>query len=123
MDWYRAYVGACAGEEIAEAAAIAGEGKALIIAIWDLLLESACHDKAAGGYSTTPPRMAATLGEPIARVETAIAALTDVGMISAGAIVAWAKHQPRSTTPAPERQRRSRGSRRAESVDAEPFTP
>jgi len=122
MDWYRAYVGTCADEKIGEAALISGEPKILVISVWHLLLESACHDEADGAYSTTPRRMAATLGEPVVRIETAIGALTEVGMIRGGEIVAWAKRQPRSMTPTAEaeRQRRSRSARRAPAEPADP---
>ena len=87
---YRRYVGTCADAKIAEAAMVFGAPRCLVIAVWHALLESACEDEADGAYSTTPRRMAATLGEPVVRIETAIGALTEVGMIRAGEIVAWA---------------------------------
>lgn len=121
MEWYRRYVGTCADEKIAEAAMVGDAPRCLVIAVWDALLESACYDEAGGAYSTTPRRIAAVLAEPVDRVAGVLAALTEVGMIAGGAVVAWAKRQPNSETPqaAADRQRKSREARRQAELDAE----
>lgn len=110
MDWYRRYTGTCADPKIAEAAMISGAPRCLVIAVWDALLESACEDEDLGRYSVTPRRIAAMLVEPVDRIGQVFEALTEIGMIAGGVIVAWEKRQPNSETPAAaaERQRRSR---------------
>ena len=113
MDWYRRYSGTCADPKIAETAMIAGAPRSLVIATWDALLESACEDEARGAYSITPRRIAAMLIEPVDTISAVLEAMTEIGMIADGVIVAWEKRQPNSATPtdAAERQRRSREAR------------
>jgi hypothetical protein len=122
MEWYRRYVGTCADEKLAEAAIVAEAPRCLVIATWDALLESACHDEAGGAYSTTARRIGAVLLEPADKIAGVLAGMTEVGLIADGAIVAWNRRQPNSETPAnvAERQRKSRLLRRSNGSDPDP---
>lgn len=111
--WYRAWVGLVGDPKIAEAAVISGEPRCLVIAVWHAILENASEVDNRGQFSTTPRRIAAILCEPATRIEAAFEALTELGMIGDGVVVAWEKRQPpsESRAEAAERQRQSRARR------------
>jgi hypothetical protein len=126
--WFRLWVGTSKDEKIAEAAVIAEVPKSLVLSVWVVLLESACELDERGAYSTTPRRIGAVLGEPSGRIEEVFKALSEVGMICDGMIVAWEKRQPpsESNANAAERQRlhreRKKGSLPPAASDSEPET-
>lgn len=109
--WYRAYEGTTKDDKLAEAAIIAEASRSVVIATWHALLESAASAQAGGAYETTPRRVAAVLGEPVALIEAVISAFEEIGLVSAGKISAWQKRQFESDTST-ERSRKHRETRR-----------
>lgn len=94
--WYRAYEGTAADPKLVEAALVADVSRAVAIAAWHCLLESAASVNNCGSFNTTARRVAAMLGEPIDRIEAVFAAFTEIGWISDCKIVAWRQHDPKS---------------------------
>jgi hypothetical protein len=126
--WYRAYVGTCADEKIAEAALVGGVSRCVVIAVWHAILESASYEEAGGAFTATPRRAAATLCEPLSVIEAAFAALTEVGMIADGTVVAWRRRQfdsdsPGASTTRVQTYRARQRHGRAEPSGAEPSLP
>jgi hypothetical protein len=81
------------------------------IAVWHAILESAACTNDGGAYETTPRRVAAVLGEPIAAVEAVFAEMQSLGMICDGSVSAWSKRQFLSDTST-ERSRKHREAKR-----------
>lgn len=91
--WYRAYDGTVTDAKLAEAAMVAEVSRAVSIAAWHCLLESAACKNNCGGYETTPRRVAIILCEPVDRIEALFAAYAEIGLTVDGAIAAWKKRQ------------------------------
>lgn len=91
--WYRAYEGTVTDAKLAEAAMIADVSRAVSIAAWHALLESATAVNNCGSYETNPRRVSIILCEPPAAVEALFAAYAEIGLIEDGVILAWKKRQ------------------------------
>lgn len=109
--WYRAYSGTLRDDKLAEAAVIAGCSRSIIIATWHGILESAAEAASGGRFDTTPRRIAATLGESAATIESAFSAMQEIGLIGGGTIPAWGKRQYESDNST-ERSRKHRETKR-----------
>jgi hypothetical protein len=91
--WYRAYEGTVNDPKLAEAAAVADVSKAVSVAAWHALLESAAAVNNCGSYEITPRRVSIILCEPTPAVEALFAAYAEVGLIEDGVILAWKRRQ------------------------------
>jgi hypothetical protein len=91
--WYRAYEGTVTDAKLAEAAMIADVSRAVSIAAWHCLLESATAVNNCGSYETNPRRVSIILCEPPAAVEALFAAYAEIGLIGDGAVLSWKKRQ------------------------------
>jgi hypothetical protein len=91
--WYRAYEGTVTDAKLAEAAMVADVSRAVSIAAWHCLLESAACVNNCGSYGTTPRRVSIILFEPPERVEALFAAYAELGLIGDGAVLSWKKRQ------------------------------
>jgi hypothetical protein len=111
--WYRAYEGTVTDAKLAEAAMIADVSRAVSIAAWHCLLESAATVNNCGSYSTNPRRVSVILFEPPAAVEALFAAYAEVGLIGDGVILSWKKRQHESDSST-ERTRKWRDKKRQE---------
>jgi hypothetical protein len=94
--WYRAYEGTVTDAKLAEAAMIADVSRAVSIAAWHCLLESATAVNNCGSYETNPRRVSLILCEPPAAVEALFAAYAEIGLIGEGVILSWKKRQHES---------------------------
>ncbi len=109
--WYRRYAGTVSDPKIAEAAMIAECSRAVVIATWDMILESAAEVNDGGAFKATSRNVAATICETAATTERVFAALETLGMIASGVIVAWSKRQFQSDSST-ERSRKHRALKR-----------
>jgi hypothetical protein len=98
--WYRAYEGTVTDAKLAEAAMVADVSRAVSIAAWHCLLESATAVNNCGGYETNPRRVSLILCEPPASVEALFAAYAEIGLIEDGVILSWKKRQHSGDTSA-----------------------
>lgn len=122
--WYRAYEGTVTDAKLAEAAAIAEVSRAVSIAAWHCLLESATAVNNCGSYETNPRRVSIILCEPPAAVEALFAAYAEIGLIGEGVILAWKKRQHSGDSSAErtrewrarERQKKAKGDECDEAV-------
>jgi hypothetical protein len=110
--WYRTHVGLVTDAKLAEVALAAECSRAVVIATWHALLESCAGVNDGGRYDTTPRRVAAILGEPIAKVEAVFAAFVDLRMIEATRVTAWTRRQFESDSST-ERTRKHREAKRS----------
>lgn len=110
--WYRRYAGTVSDPKIAEAALIAECGKAVVIATWDMILESAAETNEGGKFKATSRNVAATLGETPATIARVFAALETLEMIVGDLVGAWSKRQYQSDSST-ERSRKHRASKRS----------
>jgi hypothetical protein len=94
--WYRAYEGTVTDAKLAEAAMVADVSRAVSIAAWHCLLESAAAVNNCGSYEATPRRVSIILCEPTAAVEALFAAYAEIGLIEDGVILSWKKRQHES---------------------------
>lgn len=105
--WYRRYTGTVSDPKIAEAALVAECSKAVVIATWDMILESAAEANESGQFRATSRNVAATLGEQVATVDRVFAALESLEMIENCIVLAWSKRQFQSDSST-ERSRKHR---------------
>lgn len=119
--WYRAYEGTVTDAKLAEAAMIADVSRAVSIAAWHCLLESAASVNNCGGYETSPRRVSIILCEPPAAVEALFAAYAELGLIGDGAVLSWKKRQFASDSSA-ERVAKHRAKKREETAENESVT-
>jgi hypothetical protein len=112
--WYRAYEGTVTDPKLGEAALLAECSRAVAIATWHALLESAATVNDAGRYDTTARRVAVILCEPPALITSVLDAFSELGLISAGAVTAWKRRQYESDNST-ERARKSRANKKAPS--------
>ena len=108
--WYRRYTGTVSDPKIAEAALVAECSKAVVIATWDMILESAAETNESGQFRATSRNVAATLGEQIATIERVFSALESLEMIENGIVLAWSRRQFQSDSST-ERSRKHRALR------------
>ena len=122
--WYRAYSGIVKDDKLAEVAVIAGCSRSVAIASWHAILESAADSQDGGRFDTTPRRVAAVLGEPASAIEGVFAAMTELGMIGDGSVVAWKRRQFESDNST-ERSRKHRETKRNgdATLQQQPATP
>jgi hypothetical protein len=108
--WYRAYDGTVTDEKLAEAAMVADVSRAVSIAAWHCLLESAARVNNCGSFETTPRRVSVILFEPPAKIEALFSAYEELGLIGEGVVLSWKKRQFHSDQDptAADRQRRKR---------------
>lgn len=116
--WYRAYEGTVTDAKLAEAAMVADVSRAVSIAAWHCLLESAASLNDSGTYEITPRRVSIILCEPPAAVEALFAAYAEIGLIGEGVILSWKKRQHQSDKSA-ERTRKWRENKRQEKADCD----
>lgn len=109
--WYRRYAGTVSDPKIAEAALIAECSKAVVIATWDMILESAAETNEAGAFRATSRNVAATLGEQTATIDRVFAALENLEMIENCIVLAWSKRQFQSDSST-ERSKKHRASKK-----------
>lgn len=109
--WYRRYVGTVSDPKIAEAAMIAGCSRAVVVATWDMILESAAEQNGHGEFRATPRNVAATLGEQVETICAVFSAIETLEMISGGVVCSWSKRQFQSDSST-ERSRKHRASKR-----------
>lgn len=100
--WYRAYEGTVTDAKLAEAAVVADVSRAVSIAAWHCLLESAATVNNCGSYDTSARRVSIILCEPPAAVEALFAAYAELGLIGDGQILSWKKRQYQDKGDAPE---------------------
>ena len=105
--WYRRYTGTVSDPKIAEAALVAECSKAVVIATWDMILESAAEENESGQFRATARNVAATLGEQVATIERVFLALESLEMIENCIVLAWSKRQFQSDSST-ERSRKHR---------------
>lgn len=105
--WYRAYEGTVTDAKLGEVALVAGCSRAVAIASWHCILESAASANCAGGFDVTPRRVAVILGEQPALIEAVFSELAALGMINDGKVTAWSKRQYQSDSST-ERSKKSR---------------
>jgi hypothetical protein len=91
--WYRAYEGTVTDAKLAEAAMVADVSRAVSIAAWHCLLESAACVNNCGSYETSSRRVSIILFEPPAAIEALFAAYAELGLIGDGAVLSWKKRQ------------------------------
>ena len=91
--WYRRYVGTVSDPKIAEAAVVADCSRSVVIATWDMVLESAAESNDAGRFKATPRNVAATICEKQETVERVFSALLSLGMIEGDTVCAWSKRR------------------------------
>jgi hypothetical protein len=91
--WYRAYEGTVTDAKLAEAAVVADVSRAVSIAAWHCLLESAAALNNCGSYEVTPRRVSIILCEAPAAVEALFAAYSEIGLIKDGVVLSWKKRQ------------------------------
>lgn len=116
--WYRAYEGTVTDAKLAEAAMVADVSRAVSIAAWHCLLESAACKNNCGSYETSPRRVAIILCEPVDRIEALFAAYDEIGLTLDGAIAAWKKRQHESDNST-ERTRKWREKKRQETAECD----
>jgi hypothetical protein len=116
--WYRAYEGTVTDAKLAEAAMVADVSRAVSIAAWHCLLESAANVNNCGSYEITPRRVSVILFEPPAKVEALFAAYAELGLIGDGVVLAWKKRQHESDSSA-ERTRKWREKKRQETAECD----
>lgn len=109
--WYRRYAGTVSDPKIAEAALVAECSRSIVIATWDMILESAAEGNDGGVFRATPRNVAATLGETQATIERVFSALSALGMIENGVVNAWSRRQYQSDSST-ERSRKHRALKR-----------
>lgn len=109
--WYRRYVGTVSDPKIAEVALVAECSRSVVVAAWDMILESAAEVNDSGRFRATSRNVAATLGESCATVERVFAALGAIGMVADGVVLAWSKRQFCSDSST-ERSRRHRDAKK-----------
>jgi hypothetical protein len=113
--WYRAYEGTVTDAKLAEAAAVADVSRAVSIAAWHALLESAATVNNCGSYEITPRRVSVILFEPPEHVEALFAAYEEIGLIKDGVVLSWKKRQHESDSST-ERTRKWREKKRQETA-------
>jgi hypothetical protein len=113
--WYRAYEGTVTDAKLAEAAMVADVSRAVSIAAWHCLLESAAAVNNCGSFDTSPRRVSIILCEPPAAVEALFAAYAELGLIGEGTVLSWKKRQHESDNSA-ERTRKWREKKRQETA-------
>lgn len=91
--WYRAYEGTVTDPKLAEAAAVAACSRSVAVAAWHLTLENAATVNDGGRIDIPTRRIAAALCEPLAIVETLVAAFEAIGLIADSHVVAWNTRQ------------------------------
>lgn len=116
--WYRAYEGTVTDAKLAEAAMVADVSRAVSIAAWHCLLESATAVNNCGSYETNPRRVSLILCEPPAAVEALFAAYAEIGLIEDGVILSWKKRQHESDSST-ERTRKWRDKKRQETAECD----
>jgi hypothetical protein len=116
--WYRAYEGTVTDAKLAEAAMVADVSRAVSIAAWHCLLESAANVNNCGSYEITPRRVSVILFEPPAKVEALFAAYAELGLIGDGVVLAWKKRQYVSDAST-DRVKRYREARKARGLQAQ----
>jgi hypothetical protein len=116
--WYRAYEGTVTDAKLAEAAAVADVKRAVSIAAWHCLLESAAAVNNCGSYEMTPRRVSIILCEPTAEVEALFAAYVEIGLIKDGVVLSWRKRQHESDSST-ERTRKWREKKRQETGECD----
>lgn len=116
--WYRAYEGTVTDAKLAEAAMLADVSRAVAIAAWHCLLESAATVNNCGSYETSPRRVSIILCEPPAAVEALFAAYAELGLIGEGVVLSWKKRQYVSDGST-ERVRRYREARKERGLQAQ----
>lgn len=109
--WYRAYAGTVKDDKLAEVAIVVGCSRSVAIATWHAILESAAETDDAGRFETTARRIAATLGEPAAVINSVFAAMIEIGMLEGNAVAAWKRRQYESDNST-ERSRKHREAKR-----------
>jgi hypothetical protein len=109
--WYRAYAGTVRDDKLAECAVIAGASRAVVIATWHAILESAADTGDGGRFETNPRRVAAILAEPVAIVDAVFKAMDEIGLIGNDLVTAWRKRQYESDSST-ERSRKHRDMKR-----------
>lgn len=110
--WYRTHVGLVTDAKLTEAAIVAECSRPVAIATWHAILESCAAVNDGGRFDTTPRRVAAILGEPIAEIEAVFAAFADLGMVEGARATEWTTRQCRSDLST-ERSRKHRARKRA----------
>lgn len=108
--WYRRYAGTVSDPKLAEVALVVGCSKAVVIATWDAILESACEAEKDGQFTATARRIAAILSEPVTVVEAVMTEMIALGMIADSAICNWSRRQFISDSST-ERSRKFRAKR------------
>jgi transposase-like protein len=116
--WYRAYEGTVTDAKLAEAAPVADVSRAVSIAAWHCLLESAANVNNCGGYETSPRRVSIILCEPPAAVEALFAAYAEIGLIKDGVVLSWRKRQHESDSST-ERTRKWREKKQQETAECD----
>jgi hypothetical protein len=116
--WYRAYEGTVTNAKLAEAAVVADVSRAVSIAAWHCLLESAATVNNCGSYETSARRVSIILCEPPAAVEALFAAYAEIGLIGDGVILSWKKRQHEHDSSA-ERTRKWREKKRQETANGD----
>jgi hypothetical protein len=116
--WYRAYEGTVTDAKLAEAAMVADVSRAVSIAAWHCLLESAATVNNCGSYEVTPRRVSVILFEPPGAVEALFAAYAELGLIGDGIILSWKKRQHEGDSSA-ERTRKWREKKRQETPECD----
>jgi hypothetical protein len=117
--WYRAYEGTVTDAKLAEAAMIAEVSRAVSIAAWHCLLESAACVNNCGSYETSARRVSIILVEPTAAIEALFAAYAELGLIGDGAVLSWKKRQFHSDD-SKERVARHRAKKSQKNADVTP---
>jgi hypothetical protein len=108
--WYRRYSGTVSDPKLAEVALVVGCSKAVVIATWDAILESACEAEKDGQFTATARRIAAILSEPVNVIEAVMAEMVALGMIADASICNWSRRQFTSDSST-ERSRKFRAKR------------
>jgi hypothetical protein len=114
--WYRAYEGTVTDAKLAEAAVVADVSRAVSIAAWHCLLESAAAINNCGSYEVTPRRVSIILCEAPTAVEALFAAYSEIGLIKDGVVLSWKKRQHESDSST-ERTRKWREKKRQETAE------
>jgi hypothetical protein len=116
--WYRAYEGTVTDAKLAEAAMVADVSRAVSIAAWHALLESAATVNNCGSFEITPRRVSVILFEPPAKVEALFAAYEELGLIGDGVVLSWRKRQHSHDNSA-ERTRKWREKKQQETAECD----
>jgi hypothetical protein len=110
MDWYRVYQGLPYDAKLGVVARRSGLSKAETLALYICLFDAASRAEGGSVKALDPEATGIALDIDPAKIETALAALAEKGLVDdAGCIAGWQRLKPCSTARVQAHRRRRRG--------------